>query len=62
MKITASFRFLIVAVLILSAVLVSCGGGEQSTTASGNDVATEAPATGTTEVGDVVEFPEIPFE
>ena len=58
MKITASFRFLIVAVLILSAILVSCGGGEQSTTAPGSNVATESP----TENGDVVEFPEIPFE
>ena len=56
MKITA--KFLIVAVLILSAVLVSCGGGEQSTTASQQNVVTEA---GTTEVGDVIDFPEVPF-
>ena len=62
MKITASFRHFIVAVLILSAVLVSCGGGDQSTTAPKKEDATEAPNVEVTTVGDVVEFPEIPLD
>ena len=72
-----------VAVLILSAIMVSCGGGaQQSTTAPEKHTHTEAPATTapakdspteaptvttqaseaeTTEVGDVVDFPEVPI-
>ena len=61
MKITAKFQILIVAVLILSVVLVSCGGSEKSTTAPKQDTVTEAFEAETTESGGVVVFPEVPF-
>lgn len=62
MKITVSFRIFIVAVLILSALLVSCGGNKNSNTSSKKDDTTAPFEVETTEVGDVVEFPEIPIE
>ena len=61
MKITASFRIYVVAVLILSALLVSCGGNKNSTTSSKKDDTTAPSEIETTEVGDAVEFPEIPI-
>ena len=50
MKITASFRFLTLAVLILTVVLTSCFAGvEKSTTEPKDDVTTETPTSLPTE-------------